>query len=72
MSSYSPSETPADFAARRTLSLRRIFADAIGRIAAARKRRRQCRELIDYIASDHRVCGDLGITSHEVRRLWRA
>jgi len=48
----------------------RAFAD---RIVAGwrmyRMRRRHRRELLDYLASDHRAAADLGITAYEAR-LW--
>jgi uncharacterized protein YjiS (DUF1127 family) len=67
MSCYPHSEAFA----RRTLSPRGFFARIIERWRAARDRRRQCRELLDYLASDHRAESDLGITSHEARQLLR-
>jgi len=38
-------------------------------LRAYRMRRRHRRELLDYLASDHRAAADLGITAYEAR-LW--
>ena len=71
MSCYSQTEKAAAFAARKTFSLRAVFSRAINRVRVARDRRRQQRELIEYLASDHRAAKDLGITIHEARNLFR-
>ena len=71
MSCYAQTETDAAVAVRRTFWLRAAFNRLANRLRAARQRRRQCRELIDYLASDHRAAGDLGITLHEARKLRR-
>lgn len=62
MSCYAQTETGAAVAARRRFSLRRVFNRAVERLRAAHQRRKQCQELIDYLASDHRAAQDLGIT----------
>jgi hypothetical protein len=67
MSCYSQTGTGAAFAARRTFSLRAVFNRVVDRVRTARDRRRQHRELIEYLASDHRAAKDLGITIHEAR-----
>src|SRR5204862_5744980 len=71
MSCYSQTERDAAFAARRTFSLRTFFNRVVDRLRVARNRRRQRRELIEYLASDHRAAKDLGITIHEARNLFR-
>jgi uncharacterized protein YjiS (DUF1127 family) len=71
MSCCSQTETGAVFAARRTPSLRTVFNRVVERLRVARNRRRQCRELIEYLASDHRAANDLGITVYEARTLCR-
>ncbi len=71
MSCYAQTETGVAVAARRTFSLRSVFTRLAERLRAARQRRRQCQELIDYLASDHRAASDLGITPHEARNLCR-
>jgi hypothetical protein len=70
MSCYSQTETAAAFAARQTLSLRAIFSRVFGRVRVARNRRRQRKELIEYLARDHRAANDLGITT-DVRNWFR-
>lgn len=71
MSCYSQTEMEAAFAARRTFSLLTVFNRVVERLRVARNRRRQCRELIEYLASDHRAANDLGITIYEARNLCR-
>jgi uncharacterized protein YjiS (DUF1127 family) len=71
MSCYAQTETGAAAAARRTFSLRSLFKRIVGRLRAARQRRRQYRELIDYLASDHRAASDLGISPNDARNLCR-
>jgi uncharacterized protein YjiS (DUF1127 family) len=71
MSCYSQTEMGAASAPRRTFSLRSVFNRVVDRVRAARNRRRQRRELIEYLASDHRAAKDLGITTYEARNLWR-
>ena len=72
MSCYSQTQTAAEFAARQTFSLRRaVFSGVIGRVRVTCNRRRQRQELIEYLASDHRAANDLGITTYDVRNLFR-
>jgi len=71
MSCYSQTETGAAFAARRTFLLRTVFNQIVDRLRVARNRHRLRRELIEYLASDHRAANDLGITMHEARKLFR-
>ncbi len=71
MSCYLQTETVAASAARRTFSLRAVFNRVVDRVRVARDRRRQHRELIEYLASDHRAAKDLGITTYDVRNLFR-
>ena len=65
------SQTETGVARRRTSSLRTVFNRVVERIRVARNHRRQCRELIEYLASDHRAANDLGMTIHEARNLCR-
>jgi hypothetical protein len=71
MSCHSRTETGAALAARRTFSPRAVFYRVVDRVRTAGDRRRQHRELIEYLASDHRAAKDLGITIHEARNLFR-
>ena len=71
MSCCSQNDTGAAFAPRRTSSLRTVFNRVVERLRVARNHRRQCRELLEYLASDHRAANDLGITISEVRNLCR-
>jgi uncharacterized protein YjiS (DUF1127 family) len=71
MSCYEQTEAGAAVTACRTFSLRSVVNRVVERFRAARRRRRQCRELIDYLTSDHRAASDLGITLHEARNLCR-
>ncbi len=71
MSCYSQTETGAAFVARWTFSLRIVFNRIVDRFRVARDRRRQRRELIEYLASDHRAASDLGTTTYEARNLRR-
>jgi hypothetical protein len=71
MSCCSQTETGAAFAARQTSSLRSVFNRVVVPLRVTLNRRRQCRELIEYLASDHRAANDLGITIYEARNLCR-
>jgi hypothetical protein len=71
MSCRSQTDTGARFAAGRTFSLRTVFNRVVERLRVARNCRRQRRELIEYLASDHRAANDLGITISEARNLCR-
>jgi hypothetical protein len=71
MSCYAQTGTGAAVAARRTLSLRRVFKRVVEQLRAAHQRRKQYQQLIEYLASDHRAAQDLGITISEARRLCR-
>jgi hypothetical protein len=68
---YAQTKTSVAAAARQIFSLRGVFNRAVDRLRAAGQRRRQCQELIDYLASDHGAAADLGITPHEARNLYR-
>jgi hypothetical protein len=81
MSCCSQTETGAAFAARQTSSLRSVFNRVVERFRVARNRRRQCRELIEYLASDHRAANDAAETRpriagenppYAVKRQWSA
>jgi len=69
MSCSSQAKTSDTFAGRRTFSLRTVFNRVADRLRVARTHRRQRQELIEYLASDHRAAGDLGISMHEARNL---
>jgi hypothetical protein len=45
--------------------VRMVFNSAVDRLRIARNRRKQRRELIEYLTSDHRAANDLGITMGE-------
>jgi hypothetical protein len=70
MSYYAQTKMSVAVAARQAFSFRSVNR-VVDRLRAAGQRRRQCEELIDYLASDHRAAADLGITSHEARNLCR-
>ena len=70
MSCYAQTKAGAAVSARR-FSLRSIAKRAVARLRAAHQRRKQCQELMDYLASDHRAAADLGITMHEAHKLCR-
>ncbi len=60
MSRYSQTTTFTTIAAKRRAVTPRAALDwIIERIRTARYRRRQCQELMDYLASDHRAARDL-------------
>ena len=71
MSCCAQTRTGVVVAARRTFSLRGVINRVVERARTAHQRRKQCQELIDYLASDHRAANDLGITIHETRKLCR-
>jgi len=71
MSCCAQTRTGVAVAARRTFSLRSVINRVVERVRTAHQRRKQCQELIDYLASDHRAANDLGITIHEARKLCR-
>jgi hypothetical protein len=48
-----------------------LFNQLADRLRVAGNRCRQRRELIEYLASDHRAANDLGITMYEARDLCR-
>jgi uncharacterized protein YjiS (DUF1127 family) len=57
----------ASFPARRSPSWRAFLARAVDQLQAWRMRRQQRRELLDYLASDHRAASDIGITGYDAR-----
>jgi uncharacterized protein YjiS (DUF1127 family) len=67
MSSYIHNVSTAAFAERRSLPWRATFNRVMGLARTCRERRRQRRELIDYMASDHRAAADIGMTGCEAR-----
>jgi hypothetical protein len=71
MSCYLRTETGATFAARRRFSLRAVLKRVADQLRVGRDRRRQRRELIEYLASDHRAANDLGINPYEACNLFR-
>jgi len=72
MSYCGQTKTSVAVAARQTLSLGSVFNRLVDRLRTAGQRRRQCQELMDYLATDHRAAADLGITLHEARNLCRS
>jgi hypothetical protein len=68
---YAQTKTSVATAARQIFSLRSVFNRAVDRLRAASQRRRQCQELIDYLASEPGAAADLGISPHEARNLYR-
>jgi len=69
MSFYFQSGSATALAERRPFSWRAFFGSAVERVRVYFAHRKQRRELLDYMASDHRAAADLGITSHEARNL---
>jgi uncharacterized protein YjiS (DUF1127 family) len=67
MSRYLVTETTAGFAPRPAFSWRAFFNRAAGAFQIWRERQKQRREIIDYMASDHRVAADIGVTRHDAR-----
>ena len=67
MSSYVGSEAYVAAEQFRSRSWSAFFHRAIELARICRERRRQRRELLDYIASDHRAAADIGITPCEAR-----
>jgi hypothetical protein len=67
MSYCSQSGAATAFAQLRPLSLRAFLDSAVARIRIALERRKQHRELLDYMASDYRAAADMGITGYEAR-----
>jgi hypothetical protein len=51
-----------------SFSIRAFAKNALERIRTSIKRRRERRELLDYIASDHRAAADLGISVSAMHR----
>jgi uncharacterized protein YjiS (DUF1127 family) len=77
MSSYLHGETSVAFMQRRSLQWRALLNGVTDLVRICYRRRRQRRELLDYMASDHRVAADIGITGYEARNwsqrpFWRA
>ena len=65
-----PHSESAIAVAERIFSRPELLARAMRAVSLVRtwsNRRRQRRELLDYIASDHRVAADIGITGCEAR-----
>jgi uncharacterized protein YjiS (DUF1127 family) len=60
-------ETTVGFAPRPTVAWRPFFDRAGVIIQNWRERVKQRRELIAYMASDHRVAADIGVTHHDAR-----
>jgi hypothetical protein len=62
-------EAAPSVSARWSLAWRALCDAALERVRTYRRRRRERQELIDYMASDHRVAADLGITG-DIARDW--
>ena len=52
----------------RSLPWRGLFKGMPAALWTYRNRQRQRRELLEYIAGDHRAASDLGITTYEARK----
>ncbi len=68
-------EETSTFIERRSFSWRRlrrtavrIFAAMFRIVATWRSRRRQRRELFEFLASDHRAAADIGITRYDAEQ----
>ncbi len=64
-------ESVSAFAERPTFSLSALFRRMIETARIWRKRRRDRRELLDYLAVDYRVAADIGVNRSELRE-WAA
>lgn len=64
-------ESATAFAQSRSFAWRAFFhgaiLGAIELVRTCRRRRQQRRELLDYMACEHRAAADIGITSYEAR-----
>jgi uncharacterized protein YjiS (DUF1127 family) len=72
MSNRTFAEATSTFTERRSFSWRRltrrtvrIFPALFRMVGAWRSRRRQRRELFEFLASDHRAAADIGITRYD-------
>jgi uncharacterized protein YjiS (DUF1127 family) len=77
MSHYIDGDAVAAFVGRRTFSCRLFFKAVTETAHVWRKRQRQRRELLDYLAADHRAARDMGIDRSNAREwaerpFWRA
>ena len=52
----------------RSLPWREFFKGVSDVLRISRNRQQQRRELLEYIANDHRAASDMGITSYEARK----
>jgi uncharacterized protein YjiS (DUF1127 family) len=77
MSCYTERDAAAAVAPWRTFSwLAKICRDAVAWLRACRQRQRERRELLLFMASDHRAAADIGVTRYEAlswsnRPFWR-
>jgi len=67
MSHYFHRESAAALSERRPISWRIVFNSATDTMRTWVRRRQQRRELIDYMAIDHRAAADMGITDNDAR-----
>jgi len=68
MRCYDHSGPAPAFAGGRTRSWRGSFAGLAELVRAWRERNRQRRELLDFMAGDHRAASDIGMTPYEARK----
>jgi uncharacterized protein YjiS (DUF1127 family) len=67
MSHYLPGEAAAALAQRRPMSWRGSLHSATRLLRSWVRRRQQRRELLDYMAIDHRAAVDLGVSANDAR-----
>lgn len=67
MTYYLRREWVAGFAQSRPSSLHLFLAAAVKWVVACRRRQRERRELLDFMAGDHRAAADMGITAYDAR-----
>ena len=77
MSRYLQAAASAALAPSPTLSISALCRRAVAWLRACRDRRRERRELLSYLGSDHRAAADIGVTRYEAMNwsrqpFWRA
>jgi uncharacterized protein YjiS (DUF1127 family) len=77
MTRYYAGESVAAFSGNRGFSWSAFFKQLADTVGTWRRRERDRRELLDYLATDHRAANDLGIDRSDAREwaerpFWRA
>ena len=76
MSCYTERDAAAVVAPLRTFSWRTLYRGASAWLRSCRQRQRERRQLLDYMAIDHRAAADIGVTGYDAlewanRPFWR-